>query len=95
MKNSIAGNNGLPDNIIDYIFSKREYAIAMFLADKLYRFYIAENPSRTDLNMIANEIIDNNFDLYPTIKWLLVQNMMYTNKSMNDIIFKNPLELSL
>jgi uncharacterized protein (DUF1501 family)/uncharacterized protein (DUF1800 family) len=95
MKNSIMGNNGLPDNIIDYIFSKRENAIAMFLADKLYRFYIAENPSRTDLNMIASEIIKNDFDLYPTVKWLLIQDMMYTSKSMNDIIYKNPLELAL
>lgn len=95
MKNSIAGNNGLPDNTIDYIFSKRENAIAMFLADKLYRFYIAENPSRSDLNMIANEIIRNDFDLYPTVKRLFVQDMMYTSKSMNDVIFKNPLELTL
>jgi hypothetical protein len=55
----------------------------MFLADKFYRFYVAENPSRSDLNLIASEIIRNDFDLYMSVKWLLSQDMMYTNKSMN------------
>jgi hypothetical protein len=48
-----------------------------------------------DLNMIANEIIRNDFDLYPTINRLFVQDMMYSTKSMNDVILKNPLELTL
>lgn len=95
MKTSIWGNNGLPDNTIDYIFSKRENAIAMFLADKFYRFYVAENPSRNDLNLMAAEIIRNDFDLYPSVKRLLKHNMMYTNKSMNDIVYKNPIELTV
>lgn len=93
LKQSISGNNWLPDNTIDYIFSKRENQIAMFLADKFYRFYIAENPSRLDLNTIANKIIENNFEIYPTIKWLLANDIMYSDKSMNSVIYKNPLEL--
>ena len=95
MKTSIWWNNGLADNTIDYIFSKKENAIALFLADKFYRFYVAENPSRGDLNIIANEIVRNNFDLYTTVKWLLAHDMMYTDKSMNDIIYKNPIELTV
>jgi len=67
----------------------------MFLADKFYRFYVAENPARADLDLIANNIIANNFELYPSIKWLLAQDMVYTDKSMNDVIFKNPIELSI
>ncbi|MDD2907278.1 MAG: DUF1800 family protein [Candidatus Gracilibacteria bacterium] len=95
LKTPIAGNNGLADNIIDYIFSKREYAISMFLADKLYRFYVAENPTRQELDTISSKIISNNFDIYNTVKWLLASDMMYSDKSMNTIIYKNPLELSI
>ena len=93
MKTSVSWNNWLPDNTIDYIFSKRENEIAIFLADKLYRFYVAEDPSRTDLDIITNKVIENNFDIYPTVKWLLSNNMMYSEKSMNSVIYKNPLEL--
>lgn len=95
MKNSIAWNNGLPDNIIDYIFSKRDYEIAMFLADKFHRFYVSENSSRANLDAIANQIISNDFEIYPTIKWLLSQDMMYSNASMNTDIYKNPMELTI
>jgi len=95
LKNPINWNNWLPDNIIDYIFSKREYAISMFLADRFYRFYIAENPTRQELDTISAKIIENNFESYPTIKWLLTSDMMYSDKSMNSIIYKNPLDLSL
>jgi hypothetical protein len=67
----------------------------MFLADKFYRFYVAENPSRSDLNLMAAEILRNDFDLYPSVKRLLKHNMMYTDKSMNDVIYKNPIELTI
>jgi uncharacterized protein (DUF1800 family) len=83
----------LPDNIVDYIFSKRKESIAIFLADKLYRFYVAEKPSRADLDIITSKILQNNFEIYPTVKWLLANNMMYSDKSMNSVIYKNPLEL--
>lgn len=95
LKNPINWNNWLTDNIIDYIFSKRADSIWLFLADKLYRFYIAENPSKEDLELIKNDIIKNNFELYPSVKWLLSSDMMYSDKSMNSIIYKNPIELSI
>lgn len=93
MKTSISWNNWLPDNTIDYIFSKRQEEIAIFLADKLYRFYIAENPLRSDLDIITAKIIENNFEIFPTVKWLLSNDIIYSEKSMNDVIYKNPLEL--
>jgi uncharacterized protein (DUF1800 family) len=67
----------------------------MFLADKFYRFYVAEDPLRSDLNLIASEIINNDFDLYTSVKWLLASDMMYTEKSMNGVIYKNPIELTV
>ncbi len=95
MKQSINGNNGLPDNTIDYIFSKREHAIAMFLADKFYRYYIAENPEKSELESIATIIKNNDFELFPTVKYVLNSDMMYSEKSMNANIYKNPIELTI
>ncbi len=95
MKESIDWNNWLPDNTVDYIFSKREYAIAMFLADKFYRFYVANDPTKEELDIIADKIIENDFEIYPSIKWLLSSNFMYSQKSLNSIIYKNPLELAI
>jgi len=95
LKNPISWNNWLADNIIDYIFSKREYEISMFLANRFYKFYIDENPSNSDLTLISNKLLWSNFDIYTTIKWLLASDMMYSEKSMNSIIYKNPLELAL
>lgn len=94
LKISIDWNNWLPDNIIDYIFSKRDNEIALFLADKIYRFYVADFPTRSELNIIANQILINDFDLYLSVKWLLSNDIMYSDKSMNSIIYKNPIELT-
>jgi len=91
LKKSINWNNWLPDNIIDYIFSKRQKAISLFLADKLFRFYVWENWTKDELNEISNKIIQEKFEILPVVKWLLTSNMFYNHE--NDILFKNPIEL--
>lgn len=91
----IGGNNGLGDNIIDYIFAKRSHAIALFLSNKLFRFYIHENPTSADLEKLAAKIEENNFDIYSSVKWLLSDDMMYSDIAMNVLLYKNPLELSI
>ncbi len=95
LKNPINWNNWLADNIVDYIFSKREYEISMFLADKIYRFYIAENPEKQELEQLSNIIINNNFDLYYSLKEILKLDLLYSEKSLNSIIYKNPLDLTI
>lgn len=84
----------LRNNIIDYIFSKREDVISVFLANKLIRFYANENPSQADLESFALFIRQNNFDIYPSIKWLLSHDMMYTSSSIEELRYKNPVELA-
>jgi uncharacterized protein (DUF1800 family) len=84
----------LRNNIIDYIFSKREDAISIFLANKLIRFYVNENPSQTDLESFASVIRQNNFDIFPSIKWLLSNDMMYNSLSINELRYKNPIEIA-
>lgn len=91
----IGGNNGLTDNIVEYIFAKRSQQIALFLADRLYRFYIHDTPTRAELDTIANNIVSNNFEMLPVVKTLLASDPMYSEKSMNSIRYKNPLELAI
>ena len=95
IEQSVQGNNGLGDNVVDYIFAKRSHAIALFLANKFFRFYIHENPSNADLEGIAQELLRNNFNTLETVKWMLAQDMMYSDIAMNAVLYKNPVELSL
>ncbi len=83
------------ENSINYIFSKREEAISLFLANKFYKFYVSENPTKDELNLLANQIRQNNFEILPSIKWLLKSDMMYSSKSMNELKVKNPIELAI
>lgn len=89
------GNNGVADNILDYIFSKREAEIADFLAWRFIKYYIKDKPTQGEIELVANQIITNNFNIYPTIKWLLASNMMYSEEAMNSQKFKTPLELTV
>lgn len=47
------------------------------------------------METIANYIESQNFDLLATIKWLLVQDIMYSDEAMNATLYYNPLELSI
>lgn len=93
--NPVNGNNGLEDNVVEYIFAKRSDQIALFLADRIARFYISDKPTRSELDFIAQIIKNNNFDILPSIKAILILDMVYTNASMNSIRYKNPLELNI
>ncbi len=95
MQASLMGNNGLTDNTIDYIFAQRSEAISLFLADRLFRFYVHGNPERTDLDPIALSIRSNSFEMLPIVKALLASDIMYSDASMNAVSYKNPLELTI
>jgi len=92
---SISGNNGLWDNIIDYIFAKREAEIAYFLAWRLLKYYVYDTPTQWEIEMFAEQIMSYNFELLPSIKWLLTSDIMYSDVSMNSIRYKNPIELMI
>lgn len=95
MQSPISGNNGLTDNAIDYIFAQRSEAISLFLADRLFRFYVHGDPTRNELNDIAANIQSNSFEMLPIIKTLLASDLFYSDASMNGISYKNPLELAI
>lgn len=81
--------------MIEYIFAKKSDQIALFLADRIARFYISDKPTRTELDTIAQIIKNNNFDILPSIKSVLALDMIYSNVSMNSVRYKNPLELTM
>lgn len=91
----VAGNNGLTDNIIEYIFAQRKDAIALFLADRIGRFYIHDTLTASEYDQIASIIKDNNFDIYLSVKEILTLDIVYSTKSMNSVRYKNPLELTI
>jgi hypothetical protein len=91
----VNGNNGLTDNIIEYIFAQRRDAIALFLADRIGRFYIHDTLTRSEYDQIAEIIKDNNFEIFPSLKKILTLDIVYSEKSMNSVRYKNPLELTL
>lgn len=95
MEVSIFGNNGLADNAIDYIFAKRSRQIALFLADRIFRFYSHGNPSRSDIDTLANVIEANSFDLLPSLKAFLSSDALYSEASMNSLSYKTPVELTI
>lgn len=95
METPISGNNGLTDNTIEYIFAQRSEAISLFLADRLFRFYIHGKPTRAELDGIAINIRASNFELLPVVKSLLASDVLYSDASMNGVSYKNPLELAI
>ena len=94
MQTSLMGNNGLTDNAIEYIFAQRAEAISLFLADRLYRFYVHGKPSRNELDTIAANIRTNDFEILPSVKALLSSDVLFSEVSMNGVSYKNPLELT-
>lgn len=59
----------------------------------MYNFYIGENPTHTELDAIASTLETNDFEMLPTIKWMLVQDFFYSDTSMNAVLYYSPLEL--
>jgi hypothetical protein len=39
----------LGDNILDYIFSKRESEIAYFVAWRMYKYYVSDEPTKEEI----------------------------------------------
>lgn len=65
------------------------------MADRLFRFYVHNSPTRAQIDAISDKIIAENFEILPTVRFILSSDFMYSNLSMNSITYKNPLELAI
>lgn len=95
MEVPVFANNGLGDNAIDYVFAKRSHQIALFLADRIYRFYAHDVPTRAEIDALAATIEANSFDILPTVKSFLSSDALYSSASMNAVAYKTPVELTI
>lgn len=95
METPLFANNGLADNAIDYVFAKRQHQIALFLANRIFRFYAHDNPRRQDVDALASVLESNAFDLLPAVKTFLSSDAMYSDASMNALSYKTPVELTI
>lgn len=65
------------------------------MADRLFRFYVHNSPTRAQIDAIADTLIQENFEILPVVRSILSSDAMYSNSSMNVVTYKNPLELAI
>ncbi len=82
-----------PAHVIQYIASKRAQQISLFLASKLMTYYVSETPTAADLTAFASVIEKNNFQILPSLTWLLSSDIMFRPQYVQADHYKTPLEL--
>ena len=82
-----------PAHVIQYIASKRSQQMSLFLASKLMHYYVSDTPSAADLTAFAAVIEKNNFQILPSLTWLLSSDIMFRPQYMQADRYKTPLEL--
>lgn len=90
------------DKIIELIFAQTFAAsgspydgkniTAVFLAKKLYRYFVYEHVDDTLVAAMADELLANNFDLAPVLKTLLTSAHFF-DPEFRGAMIKNPLDL--
>ena len=82
-----------PVDAITYIVSQRRTQVSEFLANKILKYYVSDNPEPADIVTFANVISANNFEILPSLKWLFASSIMYRSQYMQEERYKSPLEL--
>lgn len=83
------------ERLIDILFERRPQAIAEFICEKIYKFYVYSNPSAVDREFIgelAKVFINSNFELIPVFTSLFTSKHFYQSKNFG-IQIKTPHEL--
>ena len=91
-KNFLGSSFNDPATAIQYIAKQRSGQIALFLASKLMHYYLSDTPSTADLNSFSSEILRNNFQILPSLKWLLSSDIMFRPTYLQADRYKTPLE---
>lgn len=95
---AVGWNNGMVDNTISYIFAKRWDAIAEYLAYLLYKYYVKDDVQASDqanIMALAAEIMNNNFEILPSVTWLLSRSWMYETANVSQQHYQNPTQLAV
>ena len=89
------GNWGY-DNLIDILFEQRPNEIATFICTKLYKYFVSPSVDEViELEIIAplaQELIDNNFELVPMLKLLFKSEHFFDDRALG-VVIKSPIDV--
>ena len=91
---SFLGQNGNFDSfdIIDIIFEQPQ--TAYFISEKIYKWFVYENPNEVIVEELAQVLIDNNFEIKPVLFALFTSEHFY-DENFYGSKYKDPLTHSL
>lgn len=84
-----------PAKVVDFIFEKRKKEIADFIAWRYLKYYVYENPTQDVIDKYSKVLQNNNFEIEPLLRSIFTWVEFYSSKSMNEVRYKNPIELLL
>jgi len=83
------------ERLVDILFERRPQAIAEFICEKMYKFYVYSNPSAVDrafIGELSKVFINSNFELLPVFTALFTSKHFYQAANYG-IQIKTPIEL--
>ncbi len=92
-KNLLGTSFNDPAGVIQYIAHQRSQQMALFLASKLMHYYLSDSPTGADISTFADVIRHNQFEILPSLKWLLSSDIMFEPQYMKAERYKTPLEV--
>lgn len=78
------------EDIIDFILENRQ--TARFLAEKLYHYFVNEQPNEQAIESLAQVLYQSNYNIATTMRYLLDSEWFYNAENMGNKI-KSPIEL--
>lgn len=80
------------DDLIDLIFEQEETAI--YICRKLYKWFVYEFPDEDIVQQMADEFVNNNFEIEPVLRLLFSSEHFY-DENFRGAKYKNPIYFSL
>ncbi len=84
------GNWGY-DDVHDLIFNSRRDQVAHYICQKLYRFFVYQEPNEEVVNELADTFKNNNWELAPVLRQLFKSAHFFDDKYINTCI-KSPID---
>ena len=82
-----------PQDAITYIVKQKPTQVSEFLANKILKFYVSDNPEPQDITTFAQVLQQNDFNIEPSLEWLFASDIMYRPQYMQEEGYKSPVEL--
>ena len=80
------------DDVCDIL--ARQPATARFLGEKLFKFFVHDNPGKTDIDGLAKVYLDNQFDISAVLQSILTSDVFYSDAARFAKI-KSPAEFAV